>query len=61
MIGNVQGQLKISIIPKEDLFQFKSMKYNFKQYQPKIDSHRSTSTNNLSARSVSFEICLFYY
>jgi len=56
-IGNIQGQLKISIIPQEDLFQLKSMKYNSKQYQPKLDSHRSNSTisenrsNDLSARS----------
>jgi len=62
MIGNVQGQLKISIIPKEDLLELKRMKYNSKQYQPKLDSYRSTSTmsgnvsslviNDLSARSV---------
>ena len=61
--GNVQGQLKISIIPQEDLFQLKRLKYNSKQYQPRIDSYRSTSTNSgtvstlpmsdLSARSVS--------
>jgi hypothetical protein len=56
-IGNIQGQLKISIIPQEDLFQLKSMKYNSKQYQPKLDSYRSNSTisenrsNDLSARS----------
>jgi len=60
MIGNVQGQLKISIIPQEDLSELKRLRYNSKQYQPKIDSHRSTSTyvppliiNDLSARSVS--------
>lgn len=51
MVGNVQGQIKLSIIPQEDLLQLKSMKYN----QPKLDSYRSTSTisGNLSARSVS--------
>ncbi len=61
--GNVQGQLKISIIPQEDLLELKRMKYNSKQYQPRTDSYRSTSTNSgtvstlamsdLSARSVS--------
>ncbi|CAF1190222.1 unnamed protein product [Rotaria sordida] len=60
-IGNVQGQLKINIIPQQDLFEFKRMKYNSKQYQPKLDTHRSTSTrtenisslnlNDLSSRS----------
>ncbi|UJR25905.1 hypothetical protein I4U23_007253 [Adineta vaga] len=57
-IGNVQGQLKISIIPQEDLFELKRLRYNSKQYQPKLDSHRSSSTSvpplvltDLSARS----------
>lgn len=62
-MGNVQGQLKICIIPKDDLFEFKRMKYNSQQYQPKSDSNRSTSSktgttpslalSDLSARSVS--------
>ncbi|CAF4062202.1 unnamed protein product, partial [Rotaria magnacalcarata] len=60
-VGNVQGQLKISMTPQDDLFEFKRMKYNSQQYQPKLDSARSTSTksgtipsltlNDLSARS----------
>ncbi|CAF2487401.1 unnamed protein product [Rotaria sp. Silwood2] len=60
-VGNVQGQLKISITPQEDLFEFKRMKYNSKQYQPKLDTYRSTSAksetipslniNDLSSRS----------
>jgi len=64
-IGNVQGQLKISIVPQEDLFELKRFKYNSNQNQTKIDSYRSTSTisgnippliiNDLSARSVSFK------
>jgi hypothetical protein len=64
-IGNVQGQLKISIIPQEDLFELKRFKYNSNQNQAKTDSHRSTSTisgnippliiSDLSARSVSFK------
>ncbi|CAF4407056.1 unnamed protein product, partial [Adineta steineri] len=60
-IGNVQGQLKISIIPQEDLLEYKRLRYNSKQYQPKLDSDRSRSLNvpslifnDLSARSVSF-------
>ena len=60
-IGNVQGQLKISIVPLEDLVEFKRLRYNSKQYQPKLDSHRSNSSNvptlvlsDLSARSVNF-------
>jgi hypothetical protein len=62
-VGNVQGQLKISLIPQEDLFELKRFKYNSNQNQTKLDSHRSSSTfgsnvppliiNNLSARSVS--------
>ncbi len=70
-IGNVQGQLKISIVPQEDLFELKRFKYNSNQNQ--TDSHRSTSTisrnippmvfNDLSARSVSFKngISRFYF
>jgi hypothetical protein len=64
-VGNIQGQLKISIIPQEDLFELKRFKYNSNQNQTKTDSHRSTSTisgnippliiNDLSARSVSFK------
>ncbi|CAF3248775.1 unnamed protein product [Rotaria socialis] len=60
-VGNVQGQLKISMTPQDDLFEFKRMKYNSQQYQPKLDSVRSTSIksgtipsltlNDLSARS----------
>ncbi|CAF0800277.1 unnamed protein product [Rotaria sp. Silwood1] len=45
-IGNVQGQLKISITPQEDLFEFKRMKYNSKQYQPKLNTHRSNSSKS---------------
>jgi hypothetical protein len=52
--GNVQGQLKISITPQEDLFELKRMKYNSKQYQPKLDSHRSTSTNSGSVSTLVF-------
>ena len=61
-IGNVQGQLKISIVPQEDLFELKRLKYN--SNSTKTDSHRSRSTisstvppliiNDLSARSVCF-------
>ena len=64
-IGNIQGQLKISIIPQEDLFELKRFKYNSSQNQTKTDSYRSTSTisgnippliiSDLSARSVSFK------
>ncbi|CAF0935186.1 unnamed protein product [Adineta steineri] len=57
-IGNVQGQLKISLIPQEDLLEYKRLRYNSKQYQPKLDSDRSRSLNvpslifnDLSARS----------
>ena len=46
-IGSVQGQLKISIVPQEDLLELKQMKYN-----RKTPSQRSIS-NDLSARSVS--------
>ncbi len=53
-LGNVQGQLKISIIPQEDLLEWKQMKYNSKPY-----SHRSTSTE-LSARSVSLRKAYFF-
>ena len=60
-VGNIQGQLKTSIIPQEDLFELKRFKYHSDQNQPKIDSYRSTSTVNektpstdLSARIVSF-------
>lgn len=58
-IGNVQGQIKISIIPQEDLLQLKSMKYS----QTKFDSSRSTSRmsgSDLSARSVCF-IDIIYF
>lgn len=60
-VGNVQGQLKISITPQEDLFALKRMKYNTQPSQTKLDSYRSTSTksdsvpplniSDLSARS----------
>ncbi|CAF1106445.1 unnamed protein product [Rotaria sp. Silwood1] len=59
-IGNIQGQLKISIIPQEDLLELKRFKYKSNQNQTNINSHRSTSTtsdnisstiiNDLSAR-----------
>ncbi len=63
-VGNVQGQLKISIVPQEDLFELKRFKYNSNQKQTKADSYRSASTissgnipsliiSDLSARSVS--------
>ncbi|CAF0774338.1 unnamed protein product [Adineta ricciae] len=58
VVGNVQGQLKISIVPLEDLVEFKRLRYNSKHHQPKLDSHRSNSSNvptlvlsDLSARS----------
>ncbi len=64
-IGNVQGQLKISIVPQEDLFELKRFKYKSNQNPTRIDSHRSTSTisgtvppliiADLSARSVSHQ------
>ncbi|CAF2632795.1 unnamed protein product [Rotaria sp. Silwood2] len=62
-IGNIQGQLKISIIPQEDLRELKRFKYksNQNQNQTNINSYRSTSTrsenisstitNDLSART----------
>lgn len=63
-VGNVQGQLKISLVPQEDLFELKRLKYNSTSHSTKTDSHRSTSTisstipplliSDLSARSVSF-------
>ncbi len=64
-IGNVQGQLKTSIIPQEDLFELKRLKYNSSASTTKTDSYRSTSTitsstippliiSDLSARSVRF-------
>ncbi|CAF1141894.1 unnamed protein product [Adineta ricciae] len=62
-IGNVQGQLKTSIVPQEDLFVLKRLKYNSNQNKSTPDSYRSTSTNSgtvppivfndLSARSSS--------
>jgi C2 domain-containing protein 3 len=48
-LGNIQGQLKISIVPQEDLLEWKQMKYN-----SKLSSHRSNSTE-FSARSVSLK------
>ena len=46
-IGSVQGQLKVSIVPQEDLSELKQMKYN-----TKTSSQRSVSSDR-SARSVS--------
>lgn len=46
-IGSVQGQLKVTIVPQEDLLELKQMKYN-----TKTPSQRSISTDR-SARSVS--------
>ncbi len=64
-IDNVQGQLKISIIPQEDLMELKRFKYNSNDNQTKLNSHRSISSmsgasssrifNDLSARTVSFK------
>lgn len=71
-VGNVQGQLKISIVPQEDLFELKRLKYKSDSHSTKIDSYRSTSTissatipslviNDLSARSVrSFSFHRYY-
>ena len=61
-VGNVQGQLKISLVPQEDLFELKRFKYNSPANPSKIDSYRSnattassqlpsSSTHDLSARS----------
>ena len=67
--GNAQGQLKIRLVPQEDLSELKRMKYNSQQCQPKHDSNRPISTNNvyitplimndLSARTVNlFHVCV---
>ncbi|CAF3575312.1 unnamed protein product [Rotaria sordida] len=53
-IGNIQGQLKISIIPQEDLLELKRFKYKSNQNQSNINSHRSTSTRseNISSSTI---------
>ena len=64
-IGNVQGQLKITIVPQEDLFELKRFKYQSSNNANRSDSHRSSATTSqtssttlaeLSARSV----CVLY-
>ena len=51
-VGNVQGQLKTSIIPQEDLFELKRFKYNSNPPTTRTDSYRSTSKTD-SHRSTS--------
>ncbi|CAM4925264.1 unnamed protein product [Rotaria socialis] len=60
-IRNIQGQLKISIVPQEDLLELKRFKYKSNENETTTISHRSTSTisgntssrfsNDLSART----------
>lgn len=57
-IGNVQGQLKISIVPQEDLFELKRFKYNstttIKQESVRSNSScASAPSQDLSSRSTS--------
>ena len=69
--GNIQGQLKIRIVPQEDLSQLKCIKYNSQQCQSKLDSNCTISTNNvcvtplimndLSARTVNFSSVYFLF
>ncbi|CAF0929940.1 unnamed protein product, partial [Didymodactylos carnosus] len=57
MIGNVQGQLKISVIPQEDLLELKRYKYsnyNSSHKQEKMDSCRSTATSTTTTTALNF-------
>ncbi|CAM4903484.1 unnamed protein product [Rotaria socialis] len=42
-IGNIQGQLKIDILPQEDLSELKCFKYKSNENQTNMNSYRSTS------------------
>ncbi|CAF0752136.1 unnamed protein product [Didymodactylos carnosus] len=57
MIGNVQGQLKITVIPQEDLLGLKRYKYtnyNYFNNRQKLDSSRSTATSATTTTGLNF-------